>query len=281
MSRTKCTVVLAALVFGSPAGATVDEQVVVYFNGPVLELPSAESTTAPAGLTFCNPQLLATMTANGVDLVVRAVPEFDLADTLLTTPEGLEIRMGNLDRLYVLHTASGQRDALVDALRAHPFVVFAEKDVGAAPRFHPSDARFHFQWAVNDSSVGSVSPLADIRATAAWDITQGSGDVSIGIMDPYNPAYGGGRVWNGHPDFQGRVLGELSAPIGEHATVVAGIAAVGRLPLPRPAGGPTGRHLRRGPCRGATNSCVQRAVCRTATSVGSRRGDNRIREHDS
>ena len=108
MTRTKCIVVLAALVFGSPAGATVDEQVVVYFNAPVLELPSAELMAAPAGLTFCNPQLLATMTAHGVNLVLRAVPEFDLADTLLTTPEGLEVRMGNLQRLYVLHTASDQ-----------------------------------------------------------------------------------------------------------------------------------------------------------------------------
>ena len=113
----------------------------------------------------------------------------------------------------------------MDALRAQPFVVFAEKDIGAVPRLRPTDARFHFQWAVNDSAVGSVSPLADIRAIAAWDITQGSSDVSIGIMDPYNPAYGGGRVWDGHPDLQGRVSGELNAPVGEHATVVAGIAA--------------------------------------------------------
>ncbi len=227
MTRTKCILggILVTLAFGSTASATVDEQVVVYFNSSVLELPSATAQVAPAGLVACHPQLLATMTTYGVDLVIRAVPDFDLADTLLTTPRGLEIKMPDLARLYVLRTAGTQRDALVDALRVHPFVVFAEKQVGAVTRQIPNDTRFHLQWAVNDQSVGTESALADVRAIAAWGITQGSSEVSIGIMDPAPPAPGGGRVWDGHPEFQGRVSGEMNAPIGEHATVVAGVAA--------------------------------------------------------
>jgi hypothetical protein len=225
MMRTTFTLVLLAMAFGATARATVDEQVVVYFNAPVLELPDIGAQVAPSGLASCHPELLATMTANGVDLVLRAVPGFDLADTLLTTPGGLEVKMPHLERLYVLHTAGSQRDALVDALRTHPFVVFAEKDVGAVPRLIPNDPRFWLQWAVNDQAAGTASPLADIRAIDAWDITQGSSDVTIGIQDPYNPVWGGGRVWDEHPDLQGRVSGELSAPIGEHATVVAGVAA--------------------------------------------------------
>ncbi|MCI0452323.1 MAG: S8 family serine peptidase, partial [Candidatus Latescibacteria bacterium] len=143
-------------------------------------------------------------------------------------PEGLGVEMPNLERLYVLHGAASQRAALVDALRNHPFVVFAEKDVGAVGRLIPDDPRFHLQWAVNDEADGTASPVADIRAIAAWDITQGSAGVSIGIMDPGPPAPGGGRVWDAHPELQGRVSGELNAPVGEHATVVAGVAAARR-----------------------------------------------------
>lgn len=148
MTRVNCTLsgVLVASVLGSSARAAVEEQVVVYFNSSsVLELPTATAQVSPAGLLSCNPQLLSTMTAHGVDLVFRGVPDFDLADTLMTTPEGLAVKMPSLERLYVLHTAGSQRDALVDALRAHPFVVIAAKDTGVVARLIPNDTRYYLQ----------------------------------------------------------------------------------------------------------------------------------------
>ncbi|MGE0192184.1 MAG: S8 family serine peptidase [Planctomycetota bacterium] len=76
--------------------------------------------------------------------------------------------------------------ALLERLEAHPEVRFAEPDYVLAPLGGTLDERFAEQW-----------NLQVIGAPAAWDITRGSPDVVIGVVDS-------GII--DHPDLAGRVV---------------------------------------------------------------------------
>ena len=212
---------LLAVLLGSPHVASADEDAIVFFkSNTVLELPSPSANVAPSGLLSCNSELYSALTTHSVTEVFRAVVDFDLADTLWTTPEGLSVRMSNLSKLYVLRAPLSQVDGLITELQGMPFVVFAERSVSGVKRVVPNDGRFHNQWAVNDQALGSPSPQANVQAIAAWDVTQGDNGVKIGIQEP-TP----GIVWSQHPELTGRVSGELNATVSDHSTHVAGIAA--------------------------------------------------------
>lgn len=135
----------------------------------------------------------------------------------------------------VLHTQPGHADAVVRALAGDPSVRDVERDriiATTADQHPPSDVLFGFQWGLQNSGqvVGSGAttvegePGVDVRALAAWEVTRGSPDALVAVIDTViDPA---------HRDLQGAVIGQFRAPSlanapepGQHGTGVASVIA--------------------------------------------------------
>jgi subtilisin family serine protease len=91
--------------------------------------------------------------------------------------------------LYRLHADSSGLDVAgaVHALAALPGVVYAEPDYRLHAAFVPSDPLFSRQWALNQ-----------VGAPAAWDITTGSADVIVAMIDT--------GIAPNHPDLVGKLV---------------------------------------------------------------------------
>jgi subtilisin family serine protease len=76
----------------------------------------------------------------------------------------------------ILHVPSGQECAVLETLRRDPRVAFAELDYAV----HSTKTRFPIP---NDPGWDNQWGPAKIRALAAWDITTGTQDVVIAILD--------------------------------------------------------------------------------------------------
>ena len=83
-----------------------------------------------------------------------------------------------------------QVEAIAQRLAADPDIEYAEPDYRVYPTLTPNDPQFPLQWHLTD-------PLGGINATAAWDITTGSANTVIAIIDT-------GRT--PHPDLDARML---------------------------------------------------------------------------
>jgi thermitase len=91
----------------------------------------------------------------------------------------------NLDRHVYLSVPRGMTPAaLVETLRANPAVEYAEPDgIGSGGATVPTDPSFTSQWH-HLNTVCTNNPLpADIRTTLAWDITHGSSNVIVAVLD--------------------------------------------------------------------------------------------------
>ena len=123
---------------------------------------------------------------------------------------GRRLALPNAELLQLRRPATVKR--AVAALRHRPEVRYAEANVYAAPQScpvalisgqcRPNDPRFNQQWSLFntgqaiDANTGSAAD-ADIDMTEAWNITQGTGNVIVAIVDS--------GIEEGHPDFAGRI----------------------------------------------------------------------------
>jgi thermitase len=118
-----------------------------------------------------------------------------------------------------LKVPEGQELAVIAALQHHPLVEYAEPNyIAHAIDTNPNDTYFNppysRQWG-----------LTQIQAPAAWDITTGSSDVTIAIVDS--------GIDLDHPDLNGKIILGYDYVNGDwvpdddygHGTHVAGIAA--------------------------------------------------------
>ena len=82
---------------------------------------------------------------------------------------------------YLLHLNNGTSvDEAIAELSANPSVEYVEPNYLIYPQSTmPNDAYFYEQWGLFNSS----RPGADIGATRVWDITQGSQDVVLAVVD--------------------------------------------------------------------------------------------------
>ncbi len=116
----------------------------------------------------------------------------------------------------LLAVAAGQEQAVVEALRENAAVEYAELDYLAYIGIDPNDPYYAtaYQWG-----------LTRIEAPAAWDITTGTQDVIIAVIDT--------GVDLDHPDLEAKIVGGYdfinNDPVPQddhgHGTRVAGIAA--------------------------------------------------------
>ncbi|MBK7998162.1 MAG: hypothetical protein IPK15_05380 [Verrucomicrobia bacterium] len=71
-------------------------------------------------------------------------------------------------------------DECVRRLEAHPLIDYAEPDwIGAAATTIPADPNFADQWYHQNST----KPSASIQTPLAWDITRGSANVLVAVID--------------------------------------------------------------------------------------------------
>ncbi len=125
---------------------------------------------------------------------------------------GARVGGDGLERIHVVRLARpGDVDAAITQFRALPQVEYAEPDYVAAAASAtrslriPNDPLFTTsQWAFRNTGEQTYAPSslprepgADIKAAAAWDVTTGSADVIVAIVDS--------GVDTLHPELQGRV----------------------------------------------------------------------------
>ena len=71
----------------------------------------------------------------------------------------------------------------IRTLERQPRVRYAEPNWIATLDAAPNDARFSEQWALHNTGQSGGTPGADISAVDAWDITTGSSDVVVALID--------------------------------------------------------------------------------------------------
>ena len=71
----------------------------------------------------------------------------------------------------------------IDFYQRSPDVLYAEPNYVVRTTNTPNDTRFSEQWALQNVGQSGGTPEADIDAVAAWDITTGSSDVIVAVID--------------------------------------------------------------------------------------------------
>lgn len=137
--------------------------------------------------------------------------------------------IGEIDKLntLVIEVPAGKASEKKKAYEAEAAVEYAEPDFKVEAFGTPTDPYFVNQWALNNigQKVNGITGRtdADIDALEAWDITTGTLEIKIAVLDTGVDQY--------HPDLSGRVVANnnfTTSPIDDfygHGTHVAGIAA--------------------------------------------------------
>jgi len=160
-------------------------------------------------------------------LLVKFAPDVDEMQRARMRAElGLETqRIISALQTHVLRVPRGQEMQLLERLQQHPLVEYAEPDytlyafgtpaaAQAAPATTPDDPLYAEQWG-----------LSRISAPAAWDVTTGSSDIVIAVVDS--------GVDLAHPDLSAKLVdgqnfvmpGSAPQDFSGHGTHVASIAA--------------------------------------------------------
>ena len=172
MSTSMCILAGGFAAESSNYGPYAQDHVLIKFKGQIFSqlasLPRADALkwllsnlNLPAGAELKEPivsQLLQT----------KAAPA--------TAPAAL-----NLDRfLYVRLPAALSIENAVARLQDHPWVEYVEPDgIGSGGTTIPNDPDFLSQW----HHQNSAKPSAAIETPQAWDITQGSSNVLVAVLD--------------------------------------------------------------------------------------------------
>jgi subtilisin family serine protease len=86
--------------------------------------------------------------------------------------------------LRLAYVAPAQTLAAVEAFKSRDDVLYAEPDyVRHASANVPNDTLFGNLWAMQNTGQAGGAVGADIKATQAWDITQGSASIVVGVID--------------------------------------------------------------------------------------------------
>jgi thermitase len=192
----------------SPQIEFVPGEIIVKFRAKVRpqSLGTDDQGRLATDLPFLN-ALSARHKVTDMDLMVKALPAEPKARATL-------VREG-LNRIYKLKVdEKADLAQVIRAFKSSPYVEYAEPNYIAHAFITPNDPYWSSQWG-----------MTKIEAPAAWDITTGSSDVTIAIVDSGVDLF--------HPDISGKLVSgydfvnDDSTPQDDygHGTHVAGIAA--------------------------------------------------------
>jgi hypothetical protein len=203
---------------GQPGERHPEREIIIMLAPEAIVFPPVRADATLEEIPQIDEAILALLRRAGGEHIRRAFPDLSPEDTLITTRDGRRVKRDLLNVFVVPLPENADRARWIDALNETPGVIYAEMNGRVSLRSLPNDPLFSRQWNLRNTGHHGGLPGADIKATGAWEIFTGSSNIVLGIVD-------GGRVMPNHPDFQGRVSGNLSGVDNSHATHVAGIAA--------------------------------------------------------
>ena len=192
-------------------------EIIVMFKPGVVQLPEG-SIGGPLDQITISSDVDSLLNMYGAELITKAFPDFAASDTLGVTRKGKIMRRTDLREVYKIRLYQAEnRDTLISELSNLPEVIYAELNgpIELLGSVYPNDEHFSKQWGLYNTGQALGVPGADIDAPKSWEISTGSAEVKIGIVD--NGIYS-------HPDLDGKVSGD-EAVWDVHGTEVAGIAA--------------------------------------------------------
>lgn len=94
----------------------------------------------------------------------------------------------------------------VEQYQAHPEIEYAEPDYLVEIKRMPSEPSFSDLWGLHNTGQNGGVPGADVDAPAAWDLTTGSGNVVVAIIDTgvdYNHPDLKANMWRNEAEYAG------------------------------------------------------------------------------
>lgn len=232
MIKKKLTLRMFFLVIGMSSivqaqETTYEREIIVMFRPGVIELPAGITEATLAQVIFTQIDVQNALEMRDTELIIKAFSNFQLSDTLGISRTGEVVRLTNRSNIYKIRFGVGENISHVAAdLSTFPSVIYAEPNGIAIPvQLYPNDEHFDdpnypgqggYQWNLLNTGQYGGTDDADIDVPEVWDITTGSINTKIGIID-----FG---VMSSHVDLNGKVLGDVEY-YGYHGTHVAGIAA--------------------------------------------------------
>lgn len=209
---------------------TYERELIVMLKPGAVELPAGLSQAPLPQVSVADSSLKNALERTNTELIMKAFPNFRLADTLAVSRTGQVVQLTNRSNIYKIRLPepASIRKAAAD-LSNFPEVIYAEPNGKAIPlQVYPNDPNFDdpnnagqggYQWNLLNTGQDEGTNDADIDAPEAWEITTGSSTTKIGVID-----YG---VWSSHPDLTGKVSGDAGYGFIDrhHGTRVAGVVA--------------------------------------------------------
>ncbi|MGI5310557.1 S8 family serine peptidase [Rheinheimera sp. WS51] len=198
--------ITAALISGSSlAKASSEDSILVMFK-PGVSKQQRVNLINNQGLS------LRQLDAQGRDMKMRYVADGRIVKVMI--PKGVN------------------RDELIKKLSLNPSVEVAEPNYPLHALVTPDDSRFNELWAMQNTGQNGGTAGADIKAVEAWDLSTGSSNVIIGVIDTgmdYNHPDLIDNRWVNNGDYPGSTYGYSATnasldPMdsGSHGTHVAG-----------------------------------------------------------
>ncbi|MEO0137916.1 MAG: S8 family serine peptidase [candidate division WOR-3 bacterium] len=209
-------ILLATIILPICLWASVNQELLVLFKPDVVQMP-AQKVTASLGEIMAPQDVIHCLQEIGVEEIIKVVPNFNRADTMRITEDGIIARLPDFSQLFLIKlTPEADPDSAIFKLTNLNEVINAEKNQIIFPLVtQPNDPQFYQQWNLSDPS-GQLG----INVMKAWDLSKGSNTIKIGIIDS--------GVDSLHIDLNGRVYGVRPSGWPDantmHGTHVGGIA---------------------------------------------------------
>ncbi len=174
-SRGGSFIIALAWCLVCPAADHAPGHILVKFKPALSRATATKPASIDGGLNALRDALAlpsgATLTEPGVSRVQRA-------QRAQTTRRGLD--SPDLDRFLYLTVPPGLSvDECIRQVARHPWVEYAEPDRAGTGGAIPNDPNFPNQW----HHLNAVKPSASIQTPLAWELTQGSSNVIVAVLD--------------------------------------------------------------------------------------------------
>ncbi|NIV14928.1 MAG: hypothetical protein GWN62_27820 [Aliifodinibius sp.] len=165
-------------------GSMYQWEIIVMTKGEVFELPEGTNEAPYEEVTVLSEDVEAILSTYEAETIARAIPGFTEEDRNQTSRLGKPVQLADWTKLFVVKlTDSSFVDDAIDELdQVYEDIVFAEPNSLVEVDAEPDDLHSN-QWNLKNTGQSGGTPGADIHAVNGWDITTGSSNILIGIVD--------------------------------------------------------------------------------------------------